>query len=158
MNIVHAMELVQDVKFRLATMRDNGWDSLLEEVQQFCISKSILVPNMDDEIPVRGRNRLEGRTITNLHYYRAKIFYVLIDKICVEMNHLFGDSNQEVLSCFSCLDPKNSFSKFDVEKLSRLAEIYSVDFSNGDRTILRDQLDLCSSVDKSCCLFFLQRC
>jgi hypothetical protein len=141
MNIVHAMELVQDVKFRLATMRDNGWDSLLEEVQQFCISKSILVPNMDDEIPVRGRNRLEGRTITNLHYYRAKIFYVLIDKICVEMNHLFGDSNQEVLSCFSCLDPKNSFSKFDVEKLSRLAEIYSADFSNGDRSMLRDQLE-----------------
>jgi hypothetical protein len=57
------------------------------------------------------------------------------------MNHLFGDSNQEVLSCFSCLDPKNSFSKFDVEKLSRLAEIYSADFSNGDRSMLRDQLE-----------------
>jgi hypothetical protein len=141
MNIVHAMELVQDVKFRLATMRDNGWDSILEEVQQFCISKGILVPNMDDEIPVRGRSRLEGRTITNLHYYRAEIFYVVIDKICVEMNHRFGDSNQEVLSCFSCLDPKNSFSKFDVEKLSRLAEIYSADFSNGDRSMLRDQLE-----------------
>jgi hypothetical protein len=122
-------------------MRDNGWDSILEEVQQFCISKGILVPNMDDEIPVRGRSRLEGRTITNLHYYRAEIFYVVIDKICVEMNHRFGDSNQEVLSCFSCLDPKNSFSKFDVEKLSRLAEIYSADFSNGDRSMLRDQLE-----------------
>jgi hypothetical protein len=122
-NIIHAMELVNDVKFRLATIRDSGWDSLFEEVQQFCTSKGIPVPNMDEEIPVRGRSRLEGRTITNLHYYRAEIFYVVIDKICVEMDHRFGDTNKEVLSCFSCLDPKDSFSKFNVEKLCRLAEI-----------------------------------
>jgi hypothetical protein len=140
-NIIHAMELVNDVKFRLATIRDSGWDSLFEEVQQFCTSKGIPVPNMDEEIPVRGRSRLEGRTITNLHYYRAEIFYVVIDKICVEMDHRFGDTNKEVLSCFSCLDPKDSFSKFNVEKLCRLAEIYSEDFSNDDRTILRDQLE-----------------
>src|SRR5207237_4741281 len=82
-----------------------------------------------------------GRTITNLHYYQVEIFYVVIDKICVEMNHRFGDSNQEVLACFSCLDPNNSFSKFNVEKLSRLAEIYSADFSNGDHAILRDKLE-----------------
>ena len=98
-NIVHAMELTNDVKLRLATMRDSGWDSLFGEVQQFCSAKGIPVPNMDDEIPVRGRSRLEGRTITNLHYYRAEIFYVVIDKICVEMNHRFGDSNQEVIGC-----------------------------------------------------------
>jgi hypothetical protein len=93
-NIIHAMELVNDVKFRLATIRDSGWDSLFEEVQQFCNSKGIPVPNMDEEIPVRGRSRLEGRTITNLHYYRAEIFYVVIDKICVEMDHRFGDTNK----------------------------------------------------------------
>ena len=140
-NIVLALELIHDVKLRLATMRDSGWESIFDEVKQFCNSKGIPVPNMDDEIPVRGRSRLEGRTITNLHYYRAEIFYVVIDKICVEMNHRFSDSNQEVIACFSCLDPKNSFSKFDVQKLSRLAEIYSADFSNSDRTILRDQLE-----------------
>ncbi|XP_044947685.1 zinc finger MYM-type protein 1-like [Hordeum vulgare subsp. vulgare] len=140
-NVVLALELIHDVKLRLATMRDSGWESLKDEVQQFCNSKGIPVPNMDDEIPVRGRSRKEGRTITNLHYYRAEIFYVVIDKICVEMNHRFGDSNQEVIACFSCLDPKNSFSKFDVEKLSRLAEIYCADFSNSDRAVLRDQLE-----------------
>ena len=42
---------------------------------------------------------------------------------------------------FSCLDPKNSFSRFNVEKLCRLAEIYAADFSNADHTILRDQLE-----------------
>ena len=37
LNIVHAMELVSDVKNRLASMRENGWESLLDEVQQFCM-------------------------------------------------------------------------------------------------------------------------
>ena len=122
-NIVQAMELVNDVKLRLATMRDSGWDSLFGEVQQFCSSKGIPVPNMDDEIPVRGRSRLEGRTITNLHYYRDEIFYVVIYKIYVEMNHHLSDSKREVFACFSYLDPNNFFSNFDVEKLTRVVEI-----------------------------------
>ena len=48
---------------------------------------------MDEEIPVRGRSRLEGRIVTNLHHYRAKIFYVAIDKICVEMDHHFSEGS-----------------------------------------------------------------
>jgi hypothetical protein len=77
----------------------------------------------------------------NLPYSQAEIFYVVVKKICVEMDHRFSDSNREVLPCFSCLDPKNSFSNFNVEKLCRLAEIYDADFSNADQTILRDQLE-----------------
>ncbi|KAG4974519.1 hypothetical protein JHK82_041033 [Glycine max] len=107
----------------------------------FCVAKSILVPNMDDEIPVRGRSRAEGRTITNLHHYRAEIFYVAIDKICVEMDHRFSEGSNIILDCFSCLDPKNSFSKFDVDKLARLADIYHADFSDDDRGTIRDQLE-----------------
>jgi len=38
-----------------------------------------------------------------------------------------------VLDCFSCLDPKNSFFKFDVDKLVRLVDIYLADFSDDDR-------------------------
>ncbi|RZC10848.1 hypothetical protein D0Y65_011206 [Glycine soja] len=96
---------------------------------------------MDDEIPVRGRSRAEGRTITNLHHYRAEIFYVAIDKICVEMDHRFSGGSNIILDCFSCLDPKNSFSKFDVDKLARLADIYHADFSDDDRGTIRDQLE-----------------
>ncbi|KAK2363325.1 hypothetical protein QL285_088322 [Trifolium repens] len=88
---------------------------------------------MDEEIPVRGRSRLEGRTITNLHHYRAEIFYVAVDNICVEMDHRFSEEGNIVLNCFSCLDPKNSFSRFDVDKLARLADIYHEDFSDDDR-------------------------
>jgi hypothetical protein len=57
LNIVLAMELVDDVKTRLATLRDNGWDDLFVNVQNFCIAKGISMPNMDEEIPVRGRSR-----------------------------------------------------------------------------------------------------
>lgn len=48
-NIVLALELIHDVKLRLATMRDSGWESIFDEVKQFCNSKGIPVPNMDDE-------------------------------------------------------------------------------------------------------------
>jgi hypothetical protein len=57
------------------------------------------------------------------------------------MNHWFGEANTELLVFFSCLDPKNSFSKFDINKLARLAEIYDADFSDGDRTIIRSPLE-----------------
>ncbi|XP_058741033.1 uncharacterized protein LOC131613375 [Vicia villosa] len=141
LNIVNAMELVDVVKARLGTMRESGWHNFFVDVQGFCFVKSILIPNMDDEIPVRGRSRAEGRTITNLHHYRAKIFYVAIDKICVEMDHRFSEGSNIILDCFSCLDPKNYFSKFDVDKLARLADIYHADFSDDDRGTIRDQLE-----------------
>jgi hypothetical protein len=41
---------------------------------------------------------------------------------------------------FSCLDPRDSFSKFDVEKLARIADIYYDDFSFDDRKTIKDQL------------------
>jgi hypothetical protein len=57
------------------------------------------------------------------------IFFVSINKICVEMNCRSGETAQEVLVCFSCVDLNNSFSKFDIEKLAHLAAIYRADFS-----------------------------
>ncbi|XP_037431879.1 zinc finger MYM-type protein 1-like [Triticum dicoccoides] len=140
LNIVLAMELVADVKARLATLRESGWDDLFCDVQEFCAANSIPVPNMDEAIPVRGHSRRAGRTITNLHHYRAEIFYVAIDKICVEMDHRFSEGANGVLDCFSCLDPNHSFSKFNVDKLAHLAEIYHDDFSNDDRGTIREQL------------------
>ncbi|XP_058742129.1 uncharacterized protein LOC131614578 [Vicia villosa] len=96
---------------------------------------------MDEEIPVWGRSRREGRIVTNLHHYHVEIFYVAIDKICMEMDHRFSEGSNVMLDCFSCLDPKNSFSKFDVDKLVRLANIYHANFSNDDRGTIREQLE-----------------
>jgi len=57
------------------------------------------------------------------------------------MDHRFNEVSSEVLTCFACLHPKNSFSKFDANKLARLAEIYDEDFSISDRAIICDQLE-----------------
>jgi len=107
---------------------------------------------MAEEIPVRGRSRRDGFTVTNLHHYRVGIFYVVLDKICAEMNHRFTEAMTELLMCFSCLDPKNSFSSFDVNSLAQLAEIYAEDFSNHDRGVIRGQLETYSSFKEACCL------
>jgi hypothetical protein len=103
------MELVKDAKDRLVSMRESGWEALFDEVQQFCIAKGIPVPHMDEQVPVRGHSRLDGMTYTKLHFYKVEIFYVALDKICVEMNHRFGEASNEVLDFFSCLNSKNSF-------------------------------------------------
>ncbi|XP_058727141.1 uncharacterized protein LOC131598572 [Vicia villosa] len=100
--------LIDDVKARLAILRESGWNDLFSDVQEFCFAQSIPVPNMDEEIP---------------------------------MDHRFCEGSNVVLDCFSCLDPKNSFSKFDVDKLARLANIYHADFSDDDHGTIREQLE-----------------
>jgi hypothetical protein len=54
---------------------------------------------------------------------------MVLDKICVEMNHRFGESTIEIWTCFLCLHPKNNnFSRFHIDSLVRVAQIYDVDF------------------------------
>jgi hypothetical protein len=86
-------------------------------------------------------SRLDGFTYNNLHLYKIEIFYVAIDKICVEMDHCFCDASVEVLESFSCLSPENSFSMFDVDKLAHVSSIYHAHFSNDHRTTIRGQLE-----------------
>ncbi|EEC75544.1 hypothetical protein OsI_12173 [Oryza sativa Indica Group] len=68
-------------------------------------------------------------------------FFAALDSIITEMNHRFNEVLSELLVCFSCLDPRESFSKFDVDKIARLMEIYDQDFSPLDRCNIKDQLE-----------------
>ena len=56
------------------------------------------------------------------------------------MNHRFNEVSTELFDCMACLSPANNFSKFNVEKLIRLAEIYAEDFIEADRLLLRIDL------------------
>ncbi|KAK1565423.1 hypothetical protein Q3G72_026227 [Acer saccharum] len=47
-DIVNAMNLIQTSKERLQTVRDDGWDSCLNQVSSFCVKHRIRVVNMDD--------------------------------------------------------------------------------------------------------------
>jgi hypothetical protein len=59
--------------------------------QNSFVQQRVFQSDMSAEMLVRGRSRRDGFTITNLHRYRAEIFYVVVDKICVEMNHRFSE-------------------------------------------------------------------
>ena len=45
---MNAMKLVDISKQRLQVMRDDGWNTLLDEVSAFCAKNNIDVPDMDD--------------------------------------------------------------------------------------------------------------
>jgi len=135
------MSLVIDVKTRLNNLRSEGYEPLLEEVKTFCQENDIPIPNMEDSVPRFGRSRKGGRNnITQDHYFRVDTFFATIDAITTEFDHRFSEVSSELLTCFACLDPRDSFSNFDVNKLARLTDIYLDDFSFDDRKRIRDQL------------------
>jgi hypothetical protein len=74
-------------------------------------------------------------------HYRVDTFFAAFDAIITELNHRFNEISSELLVCISCLDPRDSFSKFDIDKIARLMEIYDHNFSIVDHTIIRDQLE-----------------
>ncbi|KAH7688594.1 P-loop containing nucleoside triphosphate hydrolase protein [Dioscorea alata] len=139
-NIVQAMRLIEVVKTRLQHFRETGWEEFLGKANSFCKENSIDVPNMEDNMPIRGCSRREGQFITHFHHYRVEIFCEVIDLISQEMHNRFPKASTELLLLISCLDPRDSFSKFNIHKLLRLAEMYPEDFSMTERMMLKDQL------------------
>jgi hypothetical protein len=135
------MSLLIDVKERLIKLRNEGWDTLLEQVTSFCVKKEIPLPNMEEAIPRWGRSRLGGNLITQKHHYCVDTLLAALDAIISEMDHRFNEVSSELLVSFACLDPRESFSKFDVEKIARLTDIYVEDFSVNDRDNIRDKLE-----------------
>jgi hypothetical protein len=79
--------------------------------------------------------------IAKEHHYRVDTFLAALDAILIEMDHRFNEASSEVLVCFSCLDPRDPFSMFDIDKIARLTEINDQDFSLVDRSNIRDQLE-----------------
>ncbi|XP_021827657.1 zinc finger MYM-type protein 1-like [Prunus avium] len=140
-DIVNAMDLVKICKGRLQSMRDNGWDSLLDQVSFFCGKYHIEIPKMDDIFSSGGRPKRKAQPITNLHHYRVDLFVDVIDIQLRELNDRFNEKNTELLLCMACLSPSNSFSAFDKAKLMRLAQFYPRDFSKHDLKLLEDQLE-----------------
>ncbi|XP_078172535.1 uncharacterized protein LOC144566387 [Carex rostrata] len=118
LDLVNAMCLVKIAKSRLQKMRDSGWESLFQEVCAFCEKHNIEIPNMEDlhvDDPQCPTNT------TNLHYYRVDMFYTVIDVQLRELNDRFTETNIELLICMSCLDPNNTFSSFNKDRLLQLA-------------------------------------
>lgn len=62
--IIQAVGQLTDVKECLQTLRNNGWESLFEDVKSFCATNWIPVPNMDEHIRATGHSRRDGVTLT----------------------------------------------------------------------------------------------
>ena len=56
------------------------------------------------------------------------------------MNQRFSEASTDLLDCIACLDPKNEFSNFDMDKLVHLTDLYPVDFTSTGRTFLSQKL------------------
>ncbi|XP_050232846.2 uncharacterized protein LOC126681344 [Mercurialis annua] len=139
-NIVNAMNLIEVLKIKLQDLRDNGWDALLHEVSMFCNKHSIVVPDMEDQFLIPGRSARARHLVTCYHHHHNEVFLPVIDLLTVEMNNRFSESSTELLRYISCLDPRDSFSRFDQHSLICLAELYSDDFSATDLYFLREEL------------------
>ncbi|PKU62070.1 hypothetical protein MA16_Dca029117 [Dendrobium catenatum] len=57
-----------------------------------------------------------------------------------ELNNRFSEASTELLLCISCLNPSNSFCAYSKEKLIRLAELYSTNFSIVEFVALEHQI------------------
>ncbi|XP_077252545.1 uncharacterized protein LOC143891940 [Tasmannia lanceolata] len=127
-DIVNAMTLVRISKQRLQLMRDNGWNSLLDDISSFCAKHDIKVPNMVDTYVVPGRVRRHVDKRTVLHHFQVELFFQVIDLQLQELNSRFNEANTELLLCVACLNPSDSFYAFDKEKLIRLSKFYLKEF------------------------------
>ena len=135
-DIVNAMNLIEACKQALQLMRDNGWETLLSKVYSFCANHE------DDKFFIQGRSQRKAQGITNVHHYRIKVFYSVLDMQLQELNNRFNEVNTELLICLACLCPNESFVAFDKQKLIRLAELYPDDFSYLELMTLDSQLDV----------------
>ncbi|XP_062100727.1 uncharacterized protein LOC133806647 [Humulus lupulus] len=138
--IVNAMDLVKICKKQLLMTRDNGWDSLVEEVSNFRMKFNIDVLDMNHMYCPQGKSRCKATKLTNFHYFCVDSFNTVIDLQLQELNSHFNEANTELLLCLACLSPTNSFSAFDKGKLIHLAQLYPCDFSTMDIKVLEYQL------------------
>uniref|UniRef100_A0A8I6Y8A0 TTF-type domain-containing protein n=1 Tax=Hordeum vulgare subsp. vulgare TaxID=112509 RepID=A0A8I6Y8A0_HORVV len=140
-NIVRVVGLIGTTLKEVEKIRNSGWDEILEDTKGFCFAHNIVVPNMEDKIPARGRSRGRGsHMVTCYDHFHHEIFNVVLDQIIVEFNNRFAERSTQLLRCIACLDPKNSFHNFDIDKLTELARMYADDFSQYECIVLGDQL------------------
>ncbi|KAI3448770.1 hypothetical protein Pfo_005435 [Paulownia fortunei] len=129
-DILNTMDAVAKTKKLVQKFRDNRWDQLFDQVNNFCEKNEIDVPNMNASRQ-SGRGRLhKGNPITLEHHYRIDIFFGIIDSILQEMSYRFDKNAIELLKLSSALDPRDGYKLFNINDICKLVEkFYSSDFT-----------------------------
>jgi hypothetical protein len=109
-------------------------------VTSFCLKQAIVCPNMKDLYADFIRSQAPNE-ITVEHHYRYDIFTVAIEQQAQELNCRFSEQATEFLILCTSLDPSDSFSSFNIDKVCSLAsKFYPADFLERERANLRCQL------------------
>ena len=134
-DIVNALSLLETTLSLLGNLRESGWNSLLEEVSQFCQARNIVVPRMDDIYQRRGRRRNGSEKHTNDNHYRVQTFITVIDEQVAELEHRFPTQTVNLLRLAAAFDPKENFKSFCENYFIELAKLYKVDFDQFSITL-----------------------
>lgn len=113
-DIVNAISLVESTKREFQKLREDGWNSFMKKVSDFCVKHATENLNMEDNFIDLRRPKKETNK-TNLHYYRVNCFYTVLDRQLQEFNNRFNEVNSELLICIAALSPIDSFCEFDKE-------------------------------------------
>jgi hypothetical protein len=142
-DILNAMDVVKSTKTMIQELRDKGWADLIKNVNIFCESISIPVPNLDDHYIVRrGRARHQEEDITMEHHYKVDIFNALVDTQLHELNSKFNDHAMELLTLSSALDPKEMRNSFRIDDICTLVDkYYPQDFAGHEKAQLKVQFE-----------------
>ena len=119
-DILNAMHLLTTIKTLIQKLRDDGLETLLEQVTSFCKHKNIEVPDMDACFSSVGRSRHKTKSITVEHHYRVDIFTAIIDQHLQELNNRFNEQTIKLFKLSVALDPKNNYKLFSVKDISYL--------------------------------------
>jgi glycine cleavage system regulatory protein len=90
-DILNAMHLVTTTKTLIQKLRDDGWETLLEEVTSFCKHQDIEVSDMNACFSSVRRSCRKIKSITVEHHYRVDIFTAIIDQQLQELNNRFNE-------------------------------------------------------------------
>ncbi|XP_075095310.1 uncharacterized protein LOC107759142 [Nicotiana tabacum] len=129
-----------EVAFMLHLMRDilgitNELNTSLQKKEQDLANAILLV-----EVAKR-RSRRKVADYTILHHYRVDIFFKIIDWQVQEFNARFNEVTTNLLVGVACLNPVDSFSSFDINKILRMAKLYPDDFDENITVTLKNQLE-----------------
>ncbi|XP_009801154.2 uncharacterized protein [Nicotiana sylvestris] len=139
-DIVSAMGMLDLAKKRLQKMREEEWDSLMEEVCSICSKHDIAIPNMDEDYVI-GKSKRKRFEVSYLHHFRVEVFYVVIDLELQELNSRFDVVTSDLLLGMASLSPVDSFANFDKNKIMKLAKYYPSEFDENKLRELDFQLD-----------------
>ena len=140
-DILEAMTEVKITKQKFQQLRDDGWDSLLEDVMSFCEAHGI--PKLDMEQEYIDRHKPRQRTgRTNYQHYKYDCLNPIIDLQLTEFNDRFNEVNSELLTNVVAFNPKNSFDAFNSESLLELAKAYPSDFDSNQLDDLSLELNI----------------